>query len=333
MKIKSCIEVTLITIGIGLLPAAGWAGEAPSQTQTLDRVAAVVDEDVIMASELTAREQMIAGQIKKSGSAAPPPEVLRQQVLERLIVENLQLQMGKRAGIKIADEQLQQALNDIAAQNHLSIAAFKPVVEQQGMLWGAFEQNIRREMIMQQVQQSVVSKRIRISEQDIDNFLKTKEGHDLATQAAEMAPITQTLARHILIKTSEIRNDEEARALLEKLRSSIKKPNDFAVIAKQNSEDTGSALKGGDLGWTMPGQMVPEFEKALDATAAGEISAPFHTQFGWHIVQVLERRKQDMSQDALRQQATLILRKRQYQDELPRWLKEIRDKAYVKIQP
>jgi peptidyl-prolyl cis-trans isomerase SurA len=194
-----------------------------------------------------------------------------------------------------------------------------------------FRENIRRQIIVQQVQQGVLAKRIDISEQDVENFLKSEEGRMLATRAAQEAPIQQSHARHILIKTSAIRNDEEANALLQKLRDAVLRGGDFAALAKKYSEDPGSALKGGDLGWTSPGQLVPEFEQAVQNTAAGTVSEPFRTQFGWHIVQVLERREQDMSEAILAQQARIILRKREFQDELPRWLKELRDKAYVQI--
>jgi peptidyl-prolyl cis-trans isomerase SurA len=143
--------------------------------------------------------------------------------------------------------------------------------------------------------------------------------------------VTQTQARHILIKTTALRNDDEAKALLQNIRTAVMKGEDFAPLAKKYSEDPGSALKGGDLGWTVPGQMVPEFEQVLASTAKGAISAPFHSEFGWHILQVQDRRQQDMSADMMRQQAKVILRKRHYEDELPRWLKEMRDRAYVQI--
>jgi peptidyl-prolyl cis-trans isomerase SurA len=119
--------------------------------------------------------------------------------------------------------------------------------------------------------------------------------------------------------------------LLQKISASVQKGGDFAALAKKYSEDPGSAMKGGDLGWTSPGQMVPEFEQMAANTDVGKVSPPFRSQFGWHILQVLERREQDMSEQILRQQAQMILRKRQFQDELPRWLKELRDNAYVQI--
>lgn len=150
-------------------------------------------------------------------------------------------------------------------------------------------------------------------------------------QAVIDKPINQTHARHILIKPSAIRNDEETRALLEKIHNVVAQGGDFVALAKKYSEDPGSALKGGDLGWVSTGQVVPEFEEVMNNTSVGSVSEPFQTQFGWHVVQVLDRRAQNMSEAILRQQAQIILRKRKFQDELPRWLKELRDQAYVKI--
>jgi peptidyl-prolyl cis-trans isomerase SurA len=194
-----------------------------------------------------------------------------------------------------------------------------------------FRDNLRRQIILQQIQQAYVIKRIEVSDQDIDNFLSSEEGRQLAMQAAIDKPINQTHARHILIKPSAIRNDEETRTLLEKIRNAVLKGGDFTALAKKYSEDPGSALKGGDLGWVSAGQVVPQFEDVMNNTPTGSVSEPFQTQFGWHIVQVVERRAQDMSEAILRQQAQIILRKRRFQDELPRWLKELRDQAYVQI--
>ena len=307
------------------------AAHAQTQTQTLDKVVAVVNDDVIMASELGLQVNMLASQIQQAGQPLPPEEIIRRQVLEKLIVENLQLQLGTRAGIKVSNEQLESAINSIAAQNRMDSAAFQRELARQGLPLSIFRENVRRQIIIQQVQQGVVIKRIDITEQDIDNFMKSEEGRRAATQAAADTPISQTHARHILIKPSAIRDDQEAEALLQKISASVQKGGDFAALAKKYSEDPGSAMKGGDLGWTSPGQMVPEFEQMATNTDVGKVSPPFRSQFGWHILQVLERREQNMSEQILRQQAQMILRKRQFQDELPRWLKELRDNAYVQI--
>lgn len=324
------------TLAVALLTATCFStaltahAESSSQ-QTLDKVAAVVNDDVIMASELALQTRMLAAQIQQSKQPLPPINVLQQQVLEKLIVESLQLQMGERSGIKVSSQQLDAAVAGVAAQNKLSTEVFRRELNAQGIPFGMFRENIRRQMILQQVQQAFVIKRIEISDQDVDNFLASEEGRRLAMQEAIDKPINQTQARHILIKPSAIRNDDETRALLSKIQNVVQQGGDFSALAKKYSEDPGSALKGGDLGWVSPGQVVPEFESAMNNTEIGSVSDPFQTQFGWHVVQVLDRRAQNMSETIMRQQAQMILRKRKFQDELPRWLKELRDQAYVKI--
>ncbi len=304
---------------------------ATTQAQALDKVVAVVNDDVIMASELSLQMNMLASQMRQAGQPMPPEDLMQRQLLEKLIVENLQVQMGERAGVKVSKEQLDAAIKSIAAQNKMSSAAFENELARSGMPLSMFRENVQRQIIIQQVQQALVIKRIDISEQDIDNFLNSEEGRRLAMQAADAEPVSQSHTRHILIKPSAIRNDEETQALLQKISAAVQKGGDFAALAKKYSEDPGSAMKGGDLGWTSPGQMVPEFDQVVADTEPGKVSPAFRTQFGWHIVQVLERRKQDMSEQILRQQAQMILRKRQFQDELPRWLKELRDRAYIQI--
>ncbi|HNL91429.1 MAG TPA: peptidylprolyl isomerase [Pseudomonadales bacterium] len=318
----------LASTGLGLTYSTH--AEPPTQ-QTLDKVVAVVNDDVIMASELALQTRMLAAQLHQAGQQMPPTNVLQTQVLEKLIVESLQLQIGERSGIKVSKEQLDAAVASVAAQNKLSTDVFRKELNAQGIPFGMFRENIRRQIILQQVQQAFVIKRIEVSDQDIDNFLASEEGRQLAMQAAIDKPINQTHARHILIKPSAIRNDEETRAVLEKIRNVVQQGGDFSALAKKYSEDPGSALKGGELGWVSTGQVVPEFEAAMNNTPTGSVSEPFQTQFGWHVVQVLDRRAQNMSEAILRQQAQMLLRKRKFQDELPRWLKELRDQAYVKI--
>ena len=143
--------------------------------------------------------------------------------------------------------------------------------------------------------------------------------------------VAQTSVRHILIKPSEIMTDEQARELAADLKRRAQDGEDFGELAREYSEDIGSAQEGGDLGWTSPGQMVPEFEQAMTDTPVGEISDPVRSQFGWHIVNVLDRRDQDMSQEAARNQAMDYLHSRKYQEELDAWLRQIRDEAFVDI--
>ncbi|MCA0892585.1 peptidylprolyl isomerase [Microbulbifer agarilyticus] len=421
----------------GLLAAAAASAIAlPSwaQVQQLDRVVAVVDDDVVMASELQQRINTISQQIAAQNVQAPPIDVLRRQVLEQLIVERLQLQMGARAGVTISEEELDQAIARVQQNMNLSPAQFQQKLEVDGISNNAFRQQIRQELIIRRVEQGSVSRRIQITDQDINNFLRSKEGEfwkspqyelghiliavsssapaEEVTAAREKADavyekatggedfralaisnssgqnalqggdlgwrkpvelptlfadaldgvkvgettkpfrsdagfhmlkihqqrgateqvVEQTKVRHILVKTSAIRDDDAAYNLLTDLRSKIEAGElKFADAAKDNSEDIGTMLQGGDLGWSMPGQFVPEFTQAMNNTPVGEISMPFRSQFGWHILRVDERRQQDMTDQYIRNQAANLLRNRRYEEELQNWRQEIRDQAYVEI--
>ena len=420
-----------------LLLAAGVAatlltvGNAQSATEVLDQVVAIVDDDIVMASELRERIAAVNESIAARGIEAPPEDQLIRETLDRLILENIQLQKGQRVGVRISDAQLNSAMQRIAAQNRMTLDQFRQALEQQGQSYGAMREQVRREMIIQRVQGGNVNQRIQITEQEVDNFLATEEGQKMAqpeyhivhallaippdASAAEVAAaeahveklaqrirngesfegvvssstgqytfsggdlgwrklddlpslfsgvapglaagetadpirsdsgyhlvymaekrggeqvVAQTEARHILIKPSEIMTDEQARELVVELRTRAESGEDFGELAREYSEDIGSAAEGGELGWTSPGQMVPEFDKAMAATEVGQISEPVKTQFGWHIIQVEGRRQQDMTSEAIRAQAMNYLHDRKYQEELDAWLRQIRDEAFVDI--
>ena len=420
-----------------LLLAAGVAatlltvGNAQSATEVLDQVVAIVDDDIVMASELRERIAAVNESIAARGIDAPPEDQLIRETLDRLILENIQLQKGQRVGVRISDAQLNSAMQRIAAQNRMTLDQFRQALEQQGQSYGAMREQVRREMIIQRVQGGNVNQRIQITDQEVDNFLATEEGQkmaqpeyhivhallaippdasaaevaaaeahieklakrirngesfegvvssstgqytfsggdlgwrkldDLPSLFSEVAPglaagqtadpirsdsgyhlvymaekrggeqvVAQTEARHILIKPSEIMTDEQARELVVELRTRAESGEDFGELAREYSEDIGSAAEGGDLGWTSPGQMVPEFDKAMAATEVDQISEPVKTQFGWHIIQVEGRRQQDMTSEAIRAQAMNYLHDRKYQEELDAWLRQIRDEAFVDI--
>ena len=420
-----------------LLLAAGVAatlltiGNAQSATEVLDQVVAIVDDDIVMASELRERIAAVNESIATRGIQAPPEDQLIRETLDRLILENIQLQKGQRVGVRISDAQLNSAMQRIAAQNRMTLDQFRQALEQQGQSYGAMREQVRREMIIQRVQGGNVNQRIQITDQEVDNFLATEEGQKMAqpeyhivhallaippdASAAEVASaeahveklakrirngesfegvvssstgqyafsggdlgwrklddlpslfsdvapglaagqtadpirsdsgyhliymaekrggeqvVAQTEARHILIKSSEIMTDEQARELVVELRARAESGEDFGELAREYSEDIGSAAEGGELGWTSPGQMVPEFDKAMAATAVDQISEPVKTQFGWHIIQVEGRRQQDMTSEAIRAQAMNYLHDRKYQEELDAWLRQIRDEAFVDI--
>jgi len=406
---------------------------ATAQIQMLDKVIAIVDDDVVLQSELDQRLASVLAQIQQSGTQAPPEEVLVQQVLDRLISERLQLNIAYSAGVRIPDEELNSAMARIAAGNQLTMEQYIENIHSQGQTVATVREEIRNELTLMRVQQGRVMRRIRISQQELDNFLNSEEGRfltspdvnigqillsvpsnvstaeadqilakakdlqaqivagvdfrqlaiansadqsalqggDLGWRKMAQLPsvfidavevlaveevsqpirsgagyhllklyerrgggeqlIEQHFARHILIKPNQIRDQETTVNQLNKLRERVLAGEDFAELAKEFSEDPGSGLKGGELGWSTPGMFVPEFEQTMNSIAVDEISAPFSSQFGWHILQVTERRKQDFSGDILRNRAENMLRQRKYEEELQVWLQEIRDEAFIEI--
>jgi len=413
------------------LLGAALAGNSQAETQMLDQVVAIVEDDVVMASELRERVAAVKANLQAAGVDMPPEDEIIRETLDRLILESIQLQMGQRVGVRITDAQLNEAMQRIATQNGMTLEQFRAVLEQQGRSYNEARANIRNEMILQRVQQGNVNQRIEISEQEVDNFLATQDGQkltqpeymvlhallavspdapedevertrayaekvlagiragtafeeavsapgpylfsggnlgwrkaaDIPSLFADVVPtlevgqtsdviqsesgfhlvnlaeqrgggqmtVNQTKVRHILVKPSEILSDEQAREKVLELRTRVENGEDFATLARQNSEDIGSAQEGGELGWTMPGQMVPEFDQAMNETAIGEVSAPVRTQFGWHILQVEDRREQDMTDRARKNMAMNYLHQRKYQEELDAWLRQIRDEAFVDI--
>lgn len=426
-KLSDCLRPLLL--GASLFTAS----VVHAQIQPIDRVVAIVDNDVVMQSQLDQRLQEVEQSISKRGGQLPPMDDLQHQVLERLIVENLQLQIGDRSGIRISDEELNQAMASIAQRNNLTLDQFRAALSRDGLSFETAREQVRREMVISRVRQRRVAERIQVTDQEVQNFLASdlgqmqlsedyrlanilipvadaaspdeiraaaqktsqvydqlRSGADFAQQAiansasenaldggeigwrkaAQLPPafvellrglnpgdITEPLrtpggfmiikllekrggdaqvrdevhVRHILIKPNEIRSDEETHRLVERLYQRIVAGEDFATLAKSFSEDPGSALNGGDLDWIDPNSLVPEFRDVMAKTPSGEMSKPFHTQFGWHILEVLGRRATDNSEQFREQQALNALRNRKYDEELQTWLRQIRDEAYVEI--
>jgi peptidyl-prolyl cis-trans isomerase SurA len=406
---------------------------AQAKVAVLDRVAAIVNDDIVLQSELDHRTASIYRSIQESGTQPPSLDVLKKQVLERLISERLQLNMGFNAGVRISDAEIDQTITRLAAGNNLSVTQYLKQINSSGESMTDLRENIANEMVIMQVQQGSVMRSIHISEQELNNFLNSEEGKlmtspdvnlgqilisvpsagsadnvnasqnklddiiaqinqgtdfkqmaiansddqsaleggdlgwrkqaqlpSLFTEAIEnLKPgeiskpirsgagfhvlklydrkgggeqlIEQHFARHILLKPNQIRNQTETVIFLNDLRQQAQENDNFYALAKQHSEDPGSALKGGELGWSTPGLFVPEFEQTMGSIALNEISEPFQSQFGWHILQVTERRMQDFSDKILRNRADNVLRQRKYSEELQVWLQKIRDEAYVEI--
>jgi len=422
-------SMTLRTVLLAGLFAASSFTQA--QLTPVDSIAAVVDDEIIMHSELTER----VGVIKKQSSKMrlPPESVLRQQVLDKLIDESIQMQMAERSGIRISDQQLNKTIENIAKQNGMSLKNFKKALQKDGIEYSQARDQIRRERLLSEVQRYRVGNKIQISEQDIDGFLNSKRGKtatgeeyrlghiliQLPSQAkrdqikkaenkakglvkklrsgsdfsqmaiaqsegrnalkggdlgwrkdaelpslfANVVPslnkgdvsdpirsasgfhiikvnnkrggatklVKQTAARHILVRENEIRNDAQSKALIKKVYARINKGEDFATLAKEFSDDPGSKVSGGDLGWVNDGDMVAAFEKVMKNTKKGQLSKPFKSRFGWHILEVTGYRNKDMGGEIQRNQARQLLYTRRFEEELPIWLRQIRSDAYVEI--
>jgi peptidyl-prolyl cis-trans isomerase SurA len=419
-----------------LLAALVWplTGAQADEDRPLDRIVAVVEDDVIMQSELDYRLDQIRQQLRAQGSQPPPDDVLIPQVMERLVVERLQLQRAASMGIRIDDITLNEAMERIARENRMSLPQFRERVVAEGIDFQRFREQIRDELAISQLRRRQVENRIQVSEQEIDDLIASEsgaidqdveyrishiliplsegatpaeireareraeavrsraleegqnfselalsesggqqalEGGDLGWRSASQVPtvfsrnvvlmregdvsevirspsgfhivklegrrggeraqITQTRARHILISPTAVLSDERARERLESLRQRIRLGDEFGDLARAHSDDRGSAMRGGDLGWTDPGDMVPDFEDVMNRLPPGEVSEPFRTQFGWHIVEVLERRERDSSRELMRAQARNIIRDRKREDETELWLRRLRDESFVEL--
>ena len=429
MNVKTKLSDCLRPLALGALLLCV---TAHAEVKPLDRVVAIVDNDVIMQSQLDRRLAEVQQNLASRSGEQPPRDALAPQVLERLIVENLQLQIGERSGIRIADEELNQALATIAQRNSLTLDQFRAALARDGLSYDEAREQVRRELIISRVRQRRVAERIQVSEQEVQNFLASdlgklqlseefrlaniliplsegaspqaiqeaerqareihaqlQRGADFARLAAarsasenaleggeigwrkaaqlpppfdgmigalsvgEVSEPVRTPAgfimlklldkrggasgvlreevhvRHILLKPSEIRSDEQTRQLAERLYQRLRAGEDFAALAKSFSEDPGSALNGGDLDWIDPNALVPEFRAVMAGSRIGELSQPFRSPFGWHVLEVLDRRTSDASGEAREQQALNLLRNRKYDEELQNWLRQIRDEAYV----
>jgi len=407
---------------------------ANAAISNVDRIIAVVNEDVILESELNNRLRTVKGQLQQRNTKAPPDDVLRRQVLERLVISHLQLQVAERTGIRVDDKSLNASVRGIANQNGMSLSEFRAAIERDGFNFSVFREDIRKEMIVSRLMQRRVRQRINITDQEIDNFLATNKnrnkdnkeyrlshilvslpeaanaqqvdnaatkvndviqqlraganfkqvaaassdgqqafnGGDLGWRKSAQLPsifaditttmqkgdisdairspsgfhvimladvrgveqrhlVKQSLARHILIRQNELTSNDDARTRLQQLLIRLEAGEDFASLARAHSDDRGSAAQGGELGWSSPGALVPRFEQAMNKLSPGQISQPFRTQFGWHIVQLLERREHDDTDAFLRSKARKFIRDRKTEDATQSWIRRIRDEAFVEF--
>jgi len=397
----------------------------------LDGIAALVNDGVVLESELEAQTSMIVQRLRNEGTALPPADSLQKQVLDNLVLGQIQLQRAERDGITIPDEMLNRALSDIAQRNNTTLSGMPELLAADGIDYAAFRNDLREQLIMERLRVRDVTSRIAVSEREIEDYLEREatssyrnkryklshilislpantspqdleaaqkkaddiyqqlqQGGDFAQLAvtysnAESAldggsmgwrngdslptlfagivpnlqkgqvsePIrtasglhivklddvegskpvmeNQVRARHILIETDEIVDDEVAKQKLMEIRMGIVGGDDFAAVAKAVSDDAGSAVEGGDLGWAGPNTYVGIFEETLTNLKLGEISMPFRSEFGWHIVEVLERRTHDTTDDVRRTQAIVAIRDSKLAEETELWLRQIRDESFV----
>ncbi|SDO20915.1 peptidylprolyl isomerase [Vreelandella arcis] len=299
---------------------------APTERQTLDSVVAVVNEGVIMRSELDDRMAQVERQAEARGESLPARGQLESQVLERMIVEEIQLQMARDANLSIDDTELNRQVRSIAESNNMSLEEFADALEADGITLASVREDVRREMLMRQVQQRQVGNRVNISDSEVDRLLSQQ-----SSQSGEQAVIQETRARHILIELTPTRNESQARAKAQEVRERLGRGEDFAKVAREMSDDNGSALNGGGLGWLRPGQTVPAFEDAMRELPLNQISEPIRSQFGYHIIQVQERRQQDVTQEAQREEVRQAIFQRRANQELETWQQQIRSQAFVDV--
>ena len=398
--------------------------------EPLDKIAVVVNDDVITSREFEDKVDYYKNQIRVSSGSVSDIEGLKKQVLERMIRDRVQLQQAAQLGIQIDDINLNRMIDAMAKKNNLTLGELRTTLEQEGIDFGDFRNQTREELIIQELQKRMVADKVNVTSQEIKQFLESNaqqgksgteyhllhilistpenarpediqlsqgkandiyqqlengadfkklamresngsnalNGGDLGTRKANELPelflqaieglgqgeiskpvrsasgfhilklassssnsemVTQTHARHILIRTSADIDDNDAQDKLVELKQRIEQGDAFADLANEYSEDPGSKIRGGDLGWASPGQFVPAFERAMEALAEGEISEPFKSQFGWHLMQVLERREIDMAKTMLEAKATQAIRARKIDEELRLWQRKIRDEAYV----
>jgi len=423
----------VIAAALALAVVAGPLQGASSAREpvTIDRIVAVVNDGVILESELDTFLAGVKAQLRERVASLPPDDVLRRQALERLIMQKLQVQTAKQMGLRVDDETLNQAVRSIAERNNMTLDQFRRALEADGYSFAQFRENIREEILVGRLQRRQVDERIQVNEQEVESFLANQaqrgesglmyrlshilvavpeaaspeqiqaardkidriraelvggadfrqmaiavsdgqqalEGGDLGwfpagelpglfadvvpalepgqisdvirspsgfhlvqvadTRGAESHTVQQTHVRHILLRTNEVMTDELARLRLNQLRDRILGGDDFATLARAHSEDTLSARNGGDLGWIGPGETVPRFEQAMNRLAPGELSEPVQSRFGWHLIQVLERRQYDDTEEYKRAQAREQIRARKRQEALELWLRRLRDEAYV----
>lgn len=397
--------------------------------QLLDRIVVIVNDGVVLQSEIDRQSVGIVARLKSGGMQIPPREVLEKQVIERLIIDRIQLQRSERLGIQISDDQLNSALSTVAQRNNMSLSELPKALASQGLDYVEYRDEIRREMVIEQLRNRDLVPRISITRKEVEEYQKRKGGsnnkdyeisHILisvppgaspeerdaaqaranevyervnngdefaqlaiaysngqqalqggkigwrkaeqlptlfvdfvvamadgevskpipsgsgfhivkldATRGAKPVIVTQRKARHILISANELKTDADVQAQLTDLAEQIRNGADFAELAKEHSDDKGTAARGGELDWAGPGTFVPQFEAQLRELSPGQMSDPFRSPFGWHVVELQDIREVDRSEEASLNEAYAEVRARKLQQETESWLLRLRDEAFV----
>ncbi len=406
-----------------------------AQAEVLGKIAAVVEEDIILEQELDKEVATISQRIRAGNTPAPPEAVLRKQVLEKMILDKLQRQLAEKAGINVSEDQIANSAADIAQRNNMSLEQFRSELEKQGLPYKTFLNNMRNEIIINQLRSREIGGRIKVTDREVDHFIETQgksgvenvqyhlghilialkesasaseiqkaeakadtlvknlragqsftqvamseseddnalKGGDLGWRTINDVPTlfalkvsqmktdevsdpirspsgfhilkmletkgldnhvtTQTKVRHILIKTNELIDDNEAKNRLQALRDRIVDGDDFSKLARANSDDKGSAIKGGSLDWVSPGDLVKPFEETMNKLTINELSEPIQSQFGWHLIQVLDRKAKDDSEVHKKNLIREAIRKRKIEEETELWMRRLRDEGFVEIYP
>jgi peptidyl-prolyl cis-trans isomerase SurA len=418
--------------------ASTTATPAGRTSRPVDRIVAVVNDEVITANELQARTRLAEAQLRRQKIQTPPTEVLQRQVLERMIVDRAQIQLARETGVRVDDATVNATIGRIAESNGLTVPVMRQRLEADGISFARFREDVRQDIILNRLREREVDSRVQITDSELDNFIaeqsgvaadtqevnlgqillrvpenatsdrieaarkradelvaQLKDGADFARLAASYSnapealqggevgwrnterlptlfidaikalktgdvspvirspngfhilkvlgrrsgidakltggPVQQTHARHILLRVSDLTPEPEVKRRLEEFKARIEAGQiEFATLARLHSLDP-SGSRGGDLGWLYPGDTVPEFERAMNALKLNEVSGPVQSPFGWHLIQVLERRTEQSSPDRARMQARQALRDRKADEAYQEWLRQLRDKTYVEF--
>ncbi|MEK9780588.1 MAG: peptidylprolyl isomerase [Gammaproteobacteria bacterium] len=392
-----------------------------SKIEILDRIAIIVDDGVVMESQIEFGLEELVKRYEQQNIPKPSLDNLKEQVIESLIIEELQLQLAERAGVRISDSELNDSIIRIARNNQMELEQFISFIENSGDSYEEFRENVRKQMIIQRIQRGRVQSEISITEKEFDAFLKTDESlkelepelfvrqilvktlieaekvisriangenftdlakeisisgnaidggamnwrklsempelFSTALQNKKMNEVTEPIesgagyhilkledkrgpfvqyedqwfSRHILLAPSAIRSEEDTLQEINNIRDRVINGESFADLAKEFSEDPGSAKQGGELDWLGKGVLAPEFEKMMIETPIGKLSEVFQTQFGFHFLEVLNFRNHDMTRELIEDRAYQILYGRKYEEELENTLRAMRAEAFVEI--